>query len=218
MLLFKCGEVDKPIFYDIFCAQIEWFIQSFTHLFILIAWFYFPVLIMWCMWKTCFLCFKINYFNYLYFHSMPWLVCWVVSDLLRQEWLKGWKRKHTKIEGKHKTEFLKKLASTRSHGRRGRMPSANQQQCGTWLTRPRALSKTHMTWPHDWRNRVTRKAANDATAWPSRTRDRGHVTKIAENAPSDFWSPFRPNSMSRRHRPEVMKWGNASIHGEATLV
>ena len=36
-------------------------------------------------------------------------------------------RKHTKMEGKHKTEFLEKLASTRSHGRSGRMPSANQQ-------------------------------------------------------------------------------------------
>ena len=120
---------------------------------------------MWCMWKTCFLCFKINYFNYLYFHSMPWLVCWVVSDLLRQEWLKEWKKKHTKMEGKHKTEFLKKLASTRSHGRRGRMPSANQQRRGrmtdatarlkqntydaaAWLTRPRDKKSS------EWRDRV----------------------------------------------------------------
>ena len=39
-------------------------------------------------------------------------------------------RKHTKMEGKHKMEFLEKLASTRSHGRRGRMQSANQQRRG----------------------------------------------------------------------------------------
>ena len=37
-------------------------------------------------------------------------------------------RKHTKMEGKHKMEFLKKLAATRMHGQRGRMPSAKRQQ------------------------------------------------------------------------------------------
>ena len=37
-------------------------------------------------------------------------------------------RKHTKMEGKHKMEFVKKLAATRMHGRRGRMPSAKRQR------------------------------------------------------------------------------------------
>ncbi|QHN77593.1 uncharacterized protein DS421_19g654040 [Arachis hypogaea] len=37
-------------------------------------------------------------------------------------------RKHTKMEGKHKTEFLKKRAATRSHGQRGRMPNAKKQR------------------------------------------------------------------------------------------
>ena len=37
-------------------------------------------------------------------------------------------RKHTKMEGKHKMEFLKKLAATRTHGLRGRMPSAKRQR------------------------------------------------------------------------------------------
>ena len=37
-------------------------------------------------------------------------------------------RKHTKMEGKHKMEFLKKLAATRTHGRRGRMPSTKRQR------------------------------------------------------------------------------------------
>ena len=37
-------------------------------------------------------------------------------------------RKHTKMEGKHKIEFLKKLAATRTHGQRGRMPSAKRQR------------------------------------------------------------------------------------------
>ena len=34
------------------------------------------------------------------------------------------------MEEKHKTELLKKLASTRSHGQRDRVPSANQQRRG----------------------------------------------------------------------------------------
>ena len=95
------------------------------------------------------------------------------------------------MEEKHKTEFLKKLASTRSHGRRRRMPSANQQRRG---------------------------CMTDATAWQeklrmTRPRDRGHTPKIAENAPCDFWSPFWPKSKSRRHRLEIIKCGNASIQG-----
>ena len=58
------------------------------------------------------------------------------------------------------------------------------------------------------------KAPNDATAWPTRTRDRGHAPEITEYAPSEFWSPFWPRSMYRQHRPEVIKCGNASIQRE----
>ena len=128
-------------------------------------------------------------------------------------------RKHTKMEGKHKTEFLKKLATMRSHGRRGRLPARNGSDTTAWLTRSRALSKRHTTRTHDWSDRVIRRTPNDTTAWPTRTRDRGHAPEIAENAHSKFWSPFWPKSKSRRHRPEVMKWGNASIQRElANLV
>ena len=65
-------------------------------------------------------------------------------------------RKHTKIEGKHKMESLKKLAATRMHGRRSRVPSAKRQR----------------------RERVTdadaclEQNANDAYAWRKRTRDK----------------------------------------------
>ena len=81
-------------------------------------------------------------------------------------------RKHTKMEGKHKTELLKKLASTRSHGRSDRVPSANQQRRGrmtamtaclkqnahdavAWLMRPRGKEMLRMTRPRDPRGRVT---------------------------------------------------------------
>ena len=37
-------------------------------------------------------------------------------------------RRHTKMEGKRKMEFLKKLAATRTHGRRGRVPSVKRQR------------------------------------------------------------------------------------------
>ena len=37
-------------------------------------------------------------------------------------------RKHTKMEAKNKMEFLKKLAVTRMHGRRSRMPSTKRQR------------------------------------------------------------------------------------------
>ena len=100
-----------------------------------------------------------------------------------------------------------------------------------WMTRSRAKHESAATRPHDWRDRAPLaectwrgrmtdatawqgKAPNDATAWPTRTRDRGHAPEIAENAHSEFWSPFWPKSKSRRHRPEVMKWGNASIQRE----
>ena len=123
-------------------------------------------------------------------------------------------RKHTKMEGKHKMEFLKKLAVTRSHGRRGRMPARNGSDATARLTRSRALRETHMTRTHDWSDRVARKTPIDATAWPTRTRDRGHAPEITEYAPSEFWSPFWPRSKYRQHRPEVIKCGNASIQRE----
>ena len=42
--------------------------------------------------------------------------------------LKDGKGNIQKWKEKHKMEFLKKLAVTRTHGRRGRMPSAKRQR------------------------------------------------------------------------------------------
>ena len=114
---------------------------------------------MWCMWKTCFLCFKIKYFNYLYFHSMSWLVCWVVSDFLRQNDLKDGKGNI------HKWKESTKRSFCRIWHPRDRMDDAIACQArinsdaAAWLTRPRALSRTHMTQSHDWRDRVARKCS-----------------------------------------------------------
>ena len=60
------------------------------------------------------------------------------------------------MEGKHKMEFLKKLAATRTHGRRGRMPSAKRQ------------------WPERVTNADARLKQNtdDTCAWPKQTRDK----------------------------------------------
>ena len=63
MLMFKCGEVDKPLFYGLSCAQLSGFYQLFTHLFILFAWFYIclPNYVLWL--KTCFFDLKFPIFN-----------------------------------------------------------------------------------------------------------------------------------------------------------
>ena len=65
-------------------------------------------------------------------------------------------RKHTKMEGKHKMEFLKKLAATRTRGRRGHMPGAKRARCER---------------VNDANARLEQNA-NDADAWPKRTRDK----------------------------------------------
>ena len=126
----------------------------------LIAWFYFPSLIMWCMWKTCFLCFKINYFNYLYFHSMPWLVCWVVSDFLKAEWLKGWKRKRTKMEGKCETEFWRNWHPRDRMGDADACQARRSSDAAAWLTRPRDKESSewheHVTHADTWQRPRTR--------------------------------------------------------------
>ena len=149
---------------------------------------------------------------------MPWLVCWVVSGFLRLNDLKDEKGNIQKWKEKAKWSFKK----TGIHAI-------------AWTTQSRARSEEAAMRPHDWRGcapqvehprrgRVTdatawqRKAPNDVTAWPTRTRDRGYAPEIAENAHSEFWSPFWPKSKSRRHRPEVMKWGNASIQRESPLL
>ena len=102
---------------------------------------------------------------------MPWLVCWVVSDLLRQEWLKGWKGNIQKWKESVEQSFAE-LAPTRSHGWRDRVPSTNQQRRGrmtdatvrlkqnahdavAWLTRPCGKEMLRMTRPRDPRGRVT---------------------------------------------------------------
>ena len=150
---------------------------------------------------------------------MPWLVCWVVSDLLRQEWLKGWKGNIQKWKESIKWSFWRNWQPRDRMGDADAYQARINSDAAAWLTRPCALSRTHMTRSHDWRDRVARKAPNDATAWPTWTRDRHHAPEITENAPSNFWSPFWPKSKSRRHRPEVMKWGNTSIQRElANLV
>ena len=143
---------------------------------------------MWCMWKTCFLCFKINYFNYLYFHSMSWLVCWVVSDLLRQEWLKGWKGNIQKWKESTKWSFW------RNWQRRERVTDAiaryeqNADDADAWPKRTRDKENSR------WRDRVTH-----ADAWPTRTRDpRGRVTeathqKLQNTPPANSEALFGPD-------------------------
>ena len=103
---------------------------------------------------------------------MPWLVCWVVFKSSKAGMTQRMERKHTKMEGKRKMESLKKLISTRSHGRRDRVPSAKKQRRGcmtdatarlkqnaydavAWLMRPRGKEKLRMTRPRDPRGRVT---------------------------------------------------------------
>ena len=114
---------------------------------------------MWCMWKTCFLCFKTNYFNYLYFHSMSWLVCWVVSDLLRQEWLKGCKENIQNWNESTKRSFWRNWHPRDRMGDAAACQARINSDAAAWLTRPRALSRTNMTRSHDWRDRMVRKSS-----------------------------------------------------------
>ena len=53
--MFKCGEVDKPLFYGLSCAQLSGFYQSFIHLFIQNAWLYILLPDFVLRLKTCFL-------------------------------------------------------------------------------------------------------------------------------------------------------------------
>ena len=134
----------------------------------------------------------------------------------KAEWLKGWKRKCTKMEGKFETEFW------RNWHPRDRMDDAIAYQerrsidAAARLTRPRNLSESHTTQTRDRRDRMIRRTPDNTTAWPTQTRDRGHVSEFTEYAPSDFWSPFWPRSKHRQHRLDVIKWRNASIQGELT--
>ena len=81
-------------------------------------------------------------------------------------------RKHTKMEGKHKTEFMKKLAVTQPHGRRGRMPSAKKQQ------RDRMTDATALLKQNIWRGRMTDMTARQGKLQLTRPRDpRKRVTE-----------------------------------------
>ena len=131
------------------------------------AWFYNSFLMIWHMRKHVSYTLKILNLIILYYHSMPWFVCWVLSDFIGQEWLKGWKRNIQKWKESTKWSFWR-----------------NWQRC------ERVTPETQMTQTRDWRGRVEeqnsrwRDRVTHADAWRARS------TEIAEVSPSNCWTLF----------------------------
>ena len=112
--MFKCGEVDKPLFHVLSCAQLSYFYQLFTHLFILFAWFYVFLPNFVLRLKTCFLGLIFANINPLLL-PLDALIC-VLSVFRDYRAGMAWRmeRKHAKVEGIQEVEEIAKLSSLTS--------------------------------------------------------------------------------------------------------